>query len=124
MAGRVDDPRFLDLSGFVDPDEALRRACAGVADYTEIARAALSQGSAMQVAHMAFMAFVARARGLHAAIVREIRHENPHAVVPLLRSMAELATIVLYTNQNPFRHRYRCRYRLWKVQAQVLSGHI
>jgi hypothetical protein len=101
VAAREDDPRLLDLSGFIDPDEAFRRASAGVTDYTEIARAALSDASSMQVAHMAFMAFVARARGLHEAIVREIRQENPHAVFPLLRSMAELATIMLYTNQTP-----------------------
>lgn len=101
MVAREDDPRMLDLSDFVDPEQAFLRASAGVTDYTEIARAAMADASSMQVAHMAFMAFVARARGLHEAIVREIRHENPHAVFLLLRSMAELATIILYTNQNP-----------------------
>lgn len=101
VAVHEDDPARLDLSGFVDPDEAVRRACAGLAEYTGTARELIGATGAMRVAHMAFMGFVARARGLHEAIAREIKNENPHAVFILIRGMAELATLLLYTNKYP-----------------------
>lgn len=101
MVARADDSRFLDLSGFQDREAAFRRAREGVDRYTEIARNAMATSTSMSLAHMAFMAFVARARGLHEAAVREIGNENPHAVFPLLRGMAELAAIVMYTNLKP-----------------------
>ncbi len=92
---------MLDLSGFVDPEEAVQRASAGLTEYTDIARESMSTTGSMRLAHMAFMGFVGRARGLHEAIVREIKNENPHAVFILIRGMAELATLLLYTNRYP-----------------------
>ena len=38
---------------------------------------------------VSFMSALARAQGLHGAIVRETRQSNPHAVFALMRSYAQ-----------------------------------
>jgi hypothetical protein len=48
-----------------------------------------------------FASAMARAQGLHDAIVREIRHSNPHAVFTLMRAYAETAAIILYVKDHP-----------------------
>jgi len=50
---------------------------------------------------MLFGSFVSRMRGLHEAVVREIAHDNPHAVLPLIRAWVETVTIGLYVLRNP-----------------------
>jgi hypothetical protein len=47
------------------------------------------------------MSVLSRAQGLHDAILREIKHSNPHAVFPLMRAYAELATLMLYVVEHP-----------------------
>lgn len=101
MAARKDDPELIDLTGFTDREESMRRASAGVGRYHEIARHYLVDATAATIAHHAFMGIISRARGLHEGTVREIRNANPHAVRPLMRGMLELAALVLYVNLNP-----------------------
>lgn len=101
MAGREDDPNLIDLTGFTNPEESLRRACVGLDQYSEIAKRHLQGATLLTLAHHAIMGFVSRARGLHEGTVREIRNANPHAVRSLKRDMLELATLILYVNRNP-----------------------
>lgn len=48
-----------------------------------------------------FASMVSRSVGLHTAITREIRHSNPHAVLPLLRAFAESLLLLIYIVDNP-----------------------
>jgi hypothetical protein len=101
VAAREDDPELIDLTNFTDPDESLRRAAAGVYEYSAIAGHYLEKATDITIAHTVFMGFVARARGLHEGVIREMQHTNPHAVRPLMRGMLELATQILYCTIKP-----------------------
>lgn len=94
-------PEQVDLTAFTSKAECLRLAGEGCPTaYTSIARDALAQG---QLTHglMLLMAMVSRTRGLHEAILRELDHSNPHAVLPLMRAWVELATINMYAVKRP-----------------------
>lgn len=47
------------------------------------------------------MSTASRARGLHAAVIREIQNENPHAVFPIMRSLLETAALAFYVSEHP-----------------------
>ena len=97
-----DDHVLLDLTAFGDRAAAIDRARYGSpGSYTAIARNHMAKAENLTPRFMLFGSFVARTRGLHEAVVREIEVNNPHAVFPLIRSWVEVVTIAMYVIQKP-----------------------
>lgn len=98
---------LLDLAGYRSRETALALAAEGCpAGYTEVARTHLAGRPDFTLGFMLFGSFVARMRGLHEAIVREITADNPHAVLPLARAWVETITIGLYVLRRPIYAEY------------------
>lgn len=97
-----DDPVLLDLTTFGDRAAAIDRARHGCPRvYTAIARKHMTKTEHLTPEFMLLGSFVARVRGLHEAVVREIEADNPHAVLPLIRSWVEVVTIAMYVIKKP-----------------------
>lgn len=58
-------------------------------------------GGALTMFSLFVMSTASRVRGLHEAIVREIKNENPHAVFPLMRALLETAALAFYVSEHP-----------------------
>ena len=63
--------------------------------------ARVAAGSVDERLSLYIMSAGARAKGLHAAIVRESGWDNPHAVFPLLRALLDLAMVTMEVRRNP-----------------------
>jgi hypothetical protein len=92
--------RLLDLAQFESLDQAIDRAERVGGKYAEVGEFVLRQPR-LTLTTLFFVSALARAQGLHDAIVREIRHGNPHAVFTLMRAYAETAAIILYVKDHP-----------------------
>ncbi len=98
----ADDHVLLDLTPFGDRTAAIARARHGCPkSYTAIARKHMTKTPYITPGFMLFGSFVARTRGLHEAVVREIEENNPHGVLPLIRSWVEVVTIAMYVIKKP-----------------------
>lgn len=97
-----DEKPMLDLSVFRSLEEAISVTDTSGSYWTTLA-ANLSIESGSPITMNLFFAesIVSRCQGTHEAIVREIRHENPHAVFPLLRSLVETFTLLHYVTDHP-----------------------
>ena len=96
------EPARLDLSQFASLEDAIEKAQAGDR-YLEIGAALLpmENGMPMTLPVLFWFSMITRSQGLHDAIAREIRHENSHAVFPLIRAFAEAVLLVTYVIDHP-----------------------
>lgn len=95
---------LLDLDQFSSREDALRkiRRERGFDDVVRgSVEAALARGGGLGLLGMFTLSAVARVRGLHEGIVREIEADNPHAVFPLLRVFAETLLLIAYVADHP-----------------------
>lgn len=87
----------VDLTQFESVEDAIEKVAAA-GDYDEVAKHFLSRKgldpTALPV--LFFSSMVNRCNSLHAAIAREMRAQNPHAVFPLIRAYAEGAALLIY----------------------------
>lgn len=104
MADR-EEPRLLDLDRFASREDALRQIHRerGFDDVVfEPLQVALARnGGGISMLGMFTLSSIARVRGLHEGIVREIGADNPHAVFPLLRAFAEALLLIAYVADHP-----------------------
>lgn len=63
--------------------------------------------------------FLARAQGLHEAVVAAIKADNPYAAFTLLRPYAENAAAILYMTDKP-----ETLERFWRGEPHVAIGRI
>jgi hypothetical protein len=100
--GSRTEPKQVDISQFSSLDDALDKADPG-SRYVVLAERLISspEGFPMTPLVMFWMSMLARAGSIHGALARELRQENPHAVYPLLRAMAEGAVLVIYVLDHP-----------------------
>ena len=98
------EPKLLDLEQFISMDDAMEKAEPGNR-YVELGRILMPQsqsdGLPLNLVTLFWMSMLTRSQGLHSAIAREIRHENAHAVFPLLRAFAEATVVVIYVIDHP-----------------------
>jgi hypothetical protein len=96
-------PQEVDFQQFDSVEDALARIDPGD-QYLELARLLTTRGDesmGMTIEIMFWSSVLTRCYGLHAAIAREIGHQNPHAVLPLLRSFAETMALLMYVDDHP-----------------------
>jgi len=90
-------PERVDLAQFKSVQDAIEQVTAA-ADYDTLAKHFLARkgldGTALPV--IFFSAMVNRCNSLHAAIAREMKVQNPHAVFPLIRAYSEGAALLIY----------------------------
>jgi hypothetical protein len=93
---------MLDLSQFASLDDALNKVEPG-SRYLDVGRLLIpiGDGMPMTLTTMFWFSMITRSEGLHQAIAREIRQNNPHAVFPLIRAFAEAVVLVLYVHDHP-----------------------
>jgi hypothetical protein len=100
-----EEPRLLDLDRFASREDALRQIHRerGFDDVVfEPLQVALARnGGGISMLGMFTLSSIARVRGLHEGIVREIGADNPHAVFPLLRAFAEALLLIAYVADHP-----------------------
>lgn len=96
----MDEPRMLDLQQF-DSAESAKAAVQLHRVFDAEAEAVLTRAPGLTLLVMFAMSAVVRARGLYEAIAREVVHDNPHAVFPLLRQFAETVAMAFYVADNP-----------------------
>ena len=65
------------------------------------ALSALNRAVGLTVLSLFVMSADSRARGLYEGIVREVEHDNPHAVFPMLRQLAETVAMSFYVADHP-----------------------
>jgi hypothetical protein len=97
---KVQKVELLDLSQFSSVDDAIKKIEIGDR-YTHVFVEIVSQPMDMDERFLFFSSIISRSVGLHAAIVREVRESNPHAVLPLLRALAEDVLLLMYVIDNP-----------------------
>ena len=87
----------VDLTQFESVGDAIEKVAAA-GDYDEVAKHFLSRKGLDPIALpvLFFSSMVNRCNSLHAAIAREMRAQNPHAVFPLIRAYAEGAALLIY----------------------------
>jgi hypothetical protein len=94
-------PKKVDLSQFTSLEDALEKVQPGDR-YTGVAEPLLGrEGFALTYPVLFFFSMISRAEGLHQAIAREIESQNPHAVLPLIRALAESVTLLIYVIDHP-----------------------
>lgn len=92
----------MDLSQFTDPDASLALAAWGCPNgYSAIAKRHMAGREHLTAPMMLFGSFVSRMRGLHEAILREIKANNPHGTFPLLRAWSEVVALAIYVTKKP-----------------------
>jgi len=91
---------MLDLQQFDSPQSA-KAAVQLDRVFDAEAHAVLTRAAGLTLLVMFVMSAVVRARGLYEAIAREVEHDNPHAVFPLLRQFAETVAMAFYVADNP-----------------------
>ena len=95
---------MVDLDQFKSVNDALAKIDAARHSYLRAGRAVLERGDAAILSTregIFWSAGLTRCQGLHDATAREIRHENPHAVYPLLRAFAETVLHLIYVIDHP-----------------------
>jgi hypothetical protein len=99
-----DDDGQVDVSQYASVDDALLAAATLADRFPDITARAVSEDNPAKLfglRHMFLMSAVARAKGLHDGIVREIRADDPHTVFPLLRTYVELGGLLNYVAEKP-----------------------
>jgi hypothetical protein len=94
----------LDLAPYASVTDAVSTADALAHGLTSLAARALNEDNPSHLfgtQHMFLLSALARARGLHDGIAREIDAGNPHAVFPLIRTYLELGGQLTYVNEKP-----------------------
>jgi hypothetical protein len=112
-------PQLLDLSQFASVDDALAKIAARQR-YVDLGESLNLVGVTDVPTTLPIMfwhSMLTRSEGLHGAIVREIRHENPHAAFPLLRAFAEDLALVIYVDDHP-----RYVKTLTQRQSEIAEG--
>lgn len=94
------EPKQVDISQFADLDDALTTLEPGRV-YGDIFMAAFDGVEALTLDGIFFSSVVSRVQGLHGAIAREIRHQNPHAAIPLIRGLLETLVTLMYVVEHP-----------------------
>lgn len=94
------DVPMLDLDRFESIEDAITQAEAS-RQYDDEFSAAVDGVSTLTFLSLFYSSVVSRLNGVHGAIVREIRESNPHAVFPLLRTLAETVLVLAYTVDHP-----------------------
>ena len=96
--------KMLDFGQFASLEDAMDKAEPGDR-YLNVGSVLLPQAEAGPIPTTLltffWMSMLTRSQGLHGAIAREIRHENAHAVFPLLRAFAEAVALVMYVSEHP-----------------------
>lgn len=98
-----EEPKHLDLSQFSSLDDALAKAEPGDR-YLEIGKLALAiEGDERPLTLVVsyWFSMITHSQGLHEAIEREIRFENPHATFPLMRAFFESVLTTIYVLDKP-----------------------
>lgn len=94
----------IDLSQYASVEDALSEA-QGLADQLKrVAIRAMTEDNperTLSLAHIFLWSALARAKGLHDGIEREIQASNPHATFPLIRTYVELDGLLLYVTEKP-----------------------
>jgi hypothetical protein len=93
-------PLMLNLDQFDSPSKA-KVAIKAQRVFDREAHSALNEAVGLTILTMFVMSAVVRARGLYEGIVREIQHDNPHAVFPLMRQFAETVAMAFYVADHP-----------------------
>lgn len=92
---------MVDLEQFASLEDALAKADVG-RRYVEVGKVLIPMADRqLTLPLFFFLSMITRSEGLQGAIVREIRHGNPHAVVPLIRAFAEATAMVAYVHDYP-----------------------
>lgn len=94
----------VDVSRYTDVEDAISAAAARADRFKSITTAVLTRvtQSDLDLPQRIFLtSALARAKGLHDGIVREIRANNPHTVFPLLRTYVELGGLLDYVTEKP-----------------------
>jgi hypothetical protein len=94
---------MLNLAQFESLDDALEKI-APRDRYLEVGKLimpAARERLPLTLATFFWFSMITRSEGLHGAIVREIREENPHAVFPLIRAFAEAVILLIYVHDHP-----------------------
>jgi hypothetical protein len=73
----------LDLAKFESLEQAIEKADRIADRFADVGEFGM-QNRNLTILTLFFMSALARAQGLHSAIVREIRQSNPHAVFALM----------------------------------------
>ena len=93
---------MLDMNRFSVREEWIGYAKGDLPNnYSELAKMVVSDPMDIRHAHILYLAFISRGRGLHEGILDRIGKDNPHCVFPLNRAYAELVAYLIYCNQNP-----------------------
>lgn len=102
MTADPEQPPMMDLSSFTDPETSWALAARGCPKaYTAIAKRHMAGREYLTAPMMLFGSFVSRMRGLHEAILREIRANNPDGTFPLLRAWSEVVALAIYVTKKP-----------------------
>jgi hypothetical protein len=92
----------LDLSQFLSVEDAIEKLEAADAQYKDLASSALTATwPNLHWMLLFLLSTIKRATGLHRGVISGIRHSNPHAAFPLLRSYIELVILVAYVLRRP-----------------------
>jgi hypothetical protein len=95
-------PKPLNLAQFESVDDALAKIEPGNR-YTDVGALLIPVGDGipLNVTVMFWFSMISRCQGLHAAIARETRQGNPHAVWPLIRAFSEAVVLLIYVIDHP-----------------------
>jgi hypothetical protein len=96
---RPSESVLLDLSQFASIEDAMDKVELGLR-YTRVFTEFFEGGMDLNVLVLFFASMISRSVGLHTAITRKIRQSNPHAVLPLLRALAEAVLLLIYVVDN------------------------
>jgi hypothetical protein len=93
---------LLNLDQFDSVEDAYEKVEPG-GIYLEAGREVRETGLSFDftIAAAFWFSMLARSQGLHSAIAREIRANNPHAVFPLIRAFTETVVILMYVVDHP-----------------------
>lgn len=94
-------PRMLNLEQFASWEDALSKVDPGSRYADLMIELAPPAGVDLSFLSLFFFSILSRVTGLHAAIYREIRESNSHAVFPLMRAFAEAVVLVIYVIDHP-----------------------
>lgn len=93
----------MDLAQFESLEDALERIEPG-SRYTDISAGVLPlarNGMPITWETLFWFSMITHVTGVQSAIAREGRHANPHAVVPLIRTLTEAAVTLYYVLDHP-----------------------
>jgi hypothetical protein len=99
-----DESDRVDLSQYASVDEALSAAAEIAEHFRHLSVRAVTEdnpGKLVGKGHIFLTSALARAKGLHDGIVREIRADDTHTTFPLLRTYVELGGLLAYVTEKP-----------------------